>query len=108
MTGLSWVPASCTLPTEQQPLRVAEWDRLFATCLTASTRPDRTRLHLVLAGRAGVGEWARDLADREGGCCSFFTFTVSTGPEVHLDVEVDARHEQVLDALQARLEGGRP
>jgi hypothetical protein len=104
MTELSWVPTSCTLPAEQQPRRAAEWDALFAERLTASTRPGRLRLHLVLAGGEGVEEAVRDLAGRESGCCSFFTFTVTPGPDgdVHLGVEADPAHEQVLDALQAR------
>jgi hypothetical protein len=110
MTGLTWVPMSCTLPTEQQPLRVAEWDELFTERLMASSRPGRLRLHLVLAGGQGVEERARDLAARESGCCSFFTFTVTpaAGGDVRLDVEVDPAHEKVLDALQVRAEGGRP
>ncbi len=112
MTELSWVPTSCTLPTEQQPLRVAEWDELFAARLTASARPDRLRLHLVLAGGERTEETVRDLTARESGCCSFFAFTITpaTGGDVHLDVEIDPVHETVLDALQARATagGGRP
>ncbi|MER7702382.1 hypothetical protein ABTX81_05720 [Kitasatospora sp. NPDC097605] len=106
MTGLSWVPTSCTLPTEQQPLRIAEWDQLFTETLTEVTRPCQLRLHLVLAGGLGVEERVRDLASRESGCCSFFTFTVTPDhggtDDVHLDVEVDAAHERVLAALHLR------
>jgi hypothetical protein len=36
----AWVPAACTLPTLQRPLRVPEIDRLFATAL----RPSSARL----------------------------------------------------------------
>ncbi|MEU1506841.1 hypothetical protein [Kitasatospora sp. NPDC005748] len=112
MTELSWVPTSCTLPTEQQPLRVAEWDGLFTDHLTAVTRPDRLRLHLLLDAAEGTDEKVRDLADRESGCCSFFTFTVTpaTDGEVHLEVEVDPAHEKVLAALHERITatGGRP
>ncbi|WP_405895244.1 hypothetical protein [Streptomyces sp. NBC_01527] len=32
MSDLSWVPQSGTLPAEEQPLRVAEWDALFSGC----------------------------------------------------------------------------
>ncbi|MFF1868795.1 hypothetical protein [Kitasatospora herbaricolor] len=104
MTELSWVPTSCTLPTEQQPLRVAEWDELFADRLITSARTDRLRLRLVLAGGAGVEETVRDLAARESGCCSFFTFIVTPANDDHvqLDVEVDPPREMVLDALQTR------
>jgi len=39
MTDLDWVPQSCTLPTEEQPLRMAEWDGLLSERLTALSRP---------------------------------------------------------------------
>lgn len=97
----AWVPDSCTLPTTEQPLRVAEFDTLFAKRLANPARPDRLRL--VLAGGDGVEEGVRDLVARESGCCSFFTFTVIPGLErIHLDISVDGAHEAVLDALQER------
>ncbi|MGW4384759.1 hypothetical protein [Kitasatospora sp. NPDC004531] len=112
MTELSWVPTSCTLPTEQQPLRVAEWDQLFADQLAAATRPDLLRLQLVLVGGEGVEEQVQDLAGRESGCCAFFTFTVTPAADgqVHLEVAVDPAHEKVLTALHERItaDGGRP
>jgi hypothetical protein len=30
---MTWVPDACTLPTEEVPLRVAEFDALFASTL---------------------------------------------------------------------------
>ncbi|MFE0451491.1 hypothetical protein ACFW2D_09410 [Streptomyces sp. NPDC058914] len=99
----TWVPLSCTLPGTDQPLRVAEFDALFAGHLAGSSRPDRLRLRLVLTGGPGVEETVRDLVARESGCCSFFTFTIGPGPgpeRIHLDVEVDGVHEGVLDALE--------
>ena len=39
MHDVEWVPQSCTLPTEERPLRVAEWDALFAERLTACASP---------------------------------------------------------------------
>ncbi|MDG5801233.1 hypothetical protein P9869_00805 [Streptomyces ossamyceticus] len=101
----TWVPQSCTLPTTEQPLRIAEFDALFAERLAGSSRPERLRLELVLTGGERVEETVRDLVARESGCCSFFTFTftVSPGPEqIRLDIEVDGAHEAVLDALQER------
>ncbi|MEU4041152.1 hypothetical protein ACK389_10375 [Streptomyces antibioticus] len=99
----TWVPDACTLPTAELPLRVAEFDTLFTERLTEVDRPDRLRLRLVLAGGDGVEETVRDLIARESGCCSFFTFAISPGPEqIHLDVSVDGAHEAVLDALQER------
>ncbi|MGW7438558.1 hypothetical protein [Streptomyces sp. NPDC054849] len=95
-----WVPASCTLPTTEQPLRVAEFDSLFAERLAGSSRPDRLRLEMLLTGGPGVEDRVRDLVARESECCSFFTFTITPGPEqVRLEVEVDSAHEAVLDAL---------
>ncbi|WP_329142498.1 hypothetical protein OIU91_02480 [Streptomyces sp. NBC_01456] len=41
MSDLSWVPQSCTLPTEEQPLRVAEWDALFTGRLQELSRPQQ-------------------------------------------------------------------
>ncbi|MFH9752238.1 hypothetical protein [Streptomyces griseus] len=106
MTEPAWVPPSCTLPTEEQPLRVAEWDALFAERLTTLSRPSALRLRLDLAGGPGVAERVRELASRESACCSFFTFTVSAASSgedrVHLDVSVDEGHASVLEALAAR------
>ncbi|WKX22430.1 hypothetical protein [Streptomyces sp. HUAS CX7] len=99
----TWVPRSCTLPTAEQPLRVAEFDALFTERLTATSRPDRARLELVLTGGEGVEKTVRELVARESSCCSFFTFTIHPGREqIRLDVAVDGGHEAVLDALQER------
>ncbi|MER7576755.1 hypothetical protein [Streptomyces sp. NPDC126514] len=99
----AWVPQSCTLPTAEQPLRVAQFDALFAERLTGISRPDRLRLQMRLTGGQGAEETVRDLVARESGCCSFFTFTVHPGPEqILVDIAVDGTHEGVLDALQKR------
>ncbi|MBB5926598.1 hypothetical protein [Streptomyces echinatus] len=106
-SDLAWVPQSCTLPTEQRPLRVAEWDELFTERLTALSRPEPLRLHLDLAGGPGVEERVRDLAEREGCCCSFFTFTVTSAEDlIGLDIAVDQRHAAVLEALAVRTVAG--
>ncbi|MGW3327808.1 hypothetical protein [Streptomyces virginiae] len=103
MNDLAWVPRSCTLPTEERPLRITEWDALFSERLTVLTRPRPLRLRLDLAGGPGVEERVRDLVERESGCCSFFTFTLTPGEDlILLDIEVDQAHEAVLDALAAR------
>jgi hypothetical protein len=103
MSDLAWVPQSCTLPTEERPLRVAEWDALFAERLTTVTRPQPLALRLELKDGPGVGDQVRDLADREGGCCSFLTFAVAVGEGgIVMDISVDAAHEPVLGALAAR------
>jgi hypothetical protein len=103
MSDLAWVPQSCTLPAEERPLRVAEWDALFAERLTSLSRPQPLHLRLDLAGGPGVEEHLRDLVERESGCCSFFTFTATPGQDlIRLDISVDQAHEPVLDALDAR------
>lgn len=103
MSDLAWVPQSCTLPTEERPLRVAEWDALLSQRLTFSSRPEPLRLRLGLAGGPGVEKRVRELVPRESGCCSFFTFTTTPGEDlIGLDIVVDTEHEAVLDALAAR------
>jgi hypothetical protein len=43
-----WVPAACTLPTIEQPLRRAEFDDLFAQDVVSATQesPRQVRLEL--------------------------------------------------------------
>lgn len=113
MSDLAWVPQSCTLPTAEQPLRVAAWDALFAERAASVTRPRPLRLRLGLTGGPGVEEQVRELAELEGGCCSFFTFAVSgegagDGQRLWLDIAVDQAHEAVLDALAARIAAAAP
>ncbi|MEU7677152.1 hypothetical protein AB0C42_20355 [Micromonospora taraxaci] len=101
----AWVPEACTLPSVQRPLRLAEFDDLFATALLAQQRlsPTALRWRLDLA----VEATARDLADRESACCSFFTFTITGDTEaLRLDVQVPAAHVDVLDALAQRAAAG--
>ncbi|MBU2665495.1 hypothetical protein KOI35_18465 [Actinoplanes bogorensis] len=98
---LAWVPETCTLPTVDRPLRLAEFDDLFATALRSQQRlsPTALRWHLDPAAEAT----AQDLTDRESACCSFFTFTFTArGAVVQVDVEVPPTHVDVLDALATR------
>ncbi|MEU9213472.1 hypothetical protein AB0D27_37615 [Streptomyces sp. NPDC048415] len=91
---------------EERPLRVAEWDALFAKWLIGVAQPQPLTLGLGLGlglgledGPGGTDQ-ARDLAEREGGCCSFFTFAVAPGENgIRLGISVDHVHEPVLDAL---------
>ena len=103
---LGWVPAACTLPTAERPLRVSEFDALFTAALRDVTVLGPRSLRLTLTGGAGVAAVARDLAARETACCSFFVFTVSElhgdGDGVVMTVEVDAAHTDVLAALADR------
>lgn len=98
---LDWVPSSCTLPTAERPLRVAEFDDVFR----ASTFVDRSvpeRMRLVMADAVRLEE-VQDLARREASCCSFLVFDVAAVDEgVSLDVRVPAAH---IDALERRARG---
>lgn len=106
---LSWVPAeACTLPTEDQPLRLAEFDELFTSSLRSVERGGNTWLRLRLEGAAE--ERARNLTARETDCCDFFHFDVRHGgDEVLIDVRVPSGRASVLDGLerQARTAGTR-
>jgi hypothetical protein len=109
---MSWVaPDSCTLPTVEQPLRVAEFDALFAA-VRAVEQVEAIRLRLALDGGPEVEKTARDLAGRETSCCSFFTFSFTRtddgGP--HMEISVPDAHTDVLSALgdRARAVSGTP
>jgi hypothetical protein len=110
-----WVPVdACALPTAAQPLRVAEFDDLFAATLRAVERPPlaTTRARLLLAGDRGLRDRVQRLADAETACCSFFTFTltplIDDGQRtLALDVEVPPAHADVLTALVDRAERAR-
>jgi hypothetical protein len=96
----SWAPESCTLPQPDRPMRVAEFDDLFAIALR-SDRLAPTRLEIVLPDTAE--STARDLADRETQCCSFFAFDFEPlGDNVVMRIGVSPSRTEVLDSLEAR------
>lgn len=100
--GANQIPVSCSLPTNEQPLRIAEFDRLFAESVLRFRRTDATKLDLVLSAEAEGA--ARDLATRETACCSFFGFQfASAGPRVVMSITVPESHTDVLDALTERV-----
>jgi hypothetical protein len=100
-----WVPEACTLPTAEQPLRVAEFDALFSAALRDSNRPAPTMLRLLLDRPAEAA--ARDLAARETACCSFFTFAFDERDgQLVMTVTVPAAHIDVLDGLARRATAG--
>jgi hypothetical protein len=101
------VPDACTLPTAEQPLRLAEFDDLFATAVRRIDPVSTTHARLHLTGPAGLTDRVRDLAARETACCSFFTFTTTPqqatdGEAAVLDIEVPAAHADVLASLTQR------
>ena len=97
-----WVPHSCTLPTADQPVRVREFDELFARALHGIEQPNPTLLRLTLD--ASEQSTAADLTARETGCCSFFGFTFGepSDGQVDLEVTVPDAHADVLAALASR------
>lgn len=98
----SWVPSACTLPSAEQPLRVAEFDELFATSVRTIERPGADRMVLVIEPASEAT--ARDLAARETGCCSCFDFAFASAADgdVRLSVSVPAGRADILDALARR------
>jgi hypothetical protein len=97
-----WVPDACSLPTVEQPLRVVEFDELFATALRGIARTAPTTVEFQLDASAEAP--ARALAGRESACCSFFTFTFSTDPtgQLVMGVTVPAAQVAVLEGLVSR------
>lgn len=101
------VPAACTLPTAERPLRLAEFEELFATAVRGVETVGAGQVRIRLTGPVGLEAWVRDLAMRETNCCSFFTFTVSAEPttdgeRVTVDVRVPAPYADVLQSLAER------
>ncbi|GAB3844409.1 hypothetical protein ACFPIJ_51695 [Dactylosporangium cerinum] len=101
------VPAACTLPTADQPVRLAEFDHLFTTAVRHVETISPTHAQLRLSGPAGLEATVQDLTARETACCSFFAFTVTPEPvdegeALTLDVRVPAEHADVLASLTGR------
>ena len=102
--NLAWAEVeACTLPSVDRPLRVADFDALFAAHLVRAERTAPTGARLVMAGGAGVADRVQRLADAESSCCSFFDFTVTDdGGEVVLAVTVPSTYADVLAGLVSR------
>ncbi len=93
---------ACTLPTRERPLRLAEFDELFADSVRSVTwAADRVVMHLE--GDPQLPGRVRSLVDRETACCSFFTFAVEdSGSDLVLDVTVPPERRELLRALADR------
>jgi hypothetical protein len=97
---LGWAPDACTLPTTEQPLRLAEFDALFARHVTDVRRESGTRLALALTGGPQAAATAAGLAARETGCCAFFAFDLHIADgALTLTVSASEQHTDVLAAL---------
>ena len=93
---------ACTLPTAERPVRLAEFDALFAKAVRAVERRG-TDVRMHLGGDPGLVDQVRDLTARETSCCSFFTFTIDGSDEkLSLDISVPPARQEILDALAAR------
>lgn len=100
-----WIPAACTLPTVDQPLRRAEFDDLFARDVVGINRRSAHGVGFELRPEPEVAARAAGLAAKETGCCSFFTFdlTIADG-KVEMVVSTGPEHDAVLEALVVRAE----
>ena len=106
--AMTWVPEACALPTADQPLRVAEFDALFATAVRPAERVGPTGLRIHLPAGEETESTVRELVARETMCCSFFSFDVRHVPgETELDVRVPESQAAVLDAMGRRAEAAR-
>ena len=98
-----WVPASCTLPTVDQPLRRREFDELFAEDVVSVRQTSPLEVRFDLRAEPEVAARAAGLAARETNCCSFFRFDLTmTDGQVVMMVATEPPHEAVLAALTAR------
>jgi hypothetical protein len=96
-----WLPAACTLPTAERPVRLAEFDEFFRTAVRRATRTRTTTLDLVISSERAAA--ARDLAEREASCCAFFRFDFEpTADGLVMRIGVPQDHTDVLDAVHAR------
>jgi hypothetical protein len=114
-----WVRVeACTLPTLEQPMRIAEFDELFVASLRDIQEPgwSDVKVRLVLGGDEVLPERVQRLVDAETSCCSFFTFTLTplelgdssvTETMVALDIDVPAARADVLAAFVSRARGAQ-
>lgn len=95
---------ACTLPTADRPVRLAEFDELFAQHVrTVERHGDALRLRM--SGGPGLRERVVDLTERESGCCSFFTFLIDgTDDRLVLDIQVPSERRGMLDSVADRAE----
>lgn len=98
-----WVPIACTLPNADQPLRCAEFDDFFAEDVISVNQESPLQVRFELRPESEVAARAANLAAKESGCCSFFTFDLTIGKgTVSMAVSAEPGHEAVLAALGAR------
>lgn len=88
------------MPTAERPVREREFGELFGAAVRRAERPAPDRLRLELEATPAIAGKAAQLAVREGECCSFFTFTLTSDQAgLWLDVAVPEGRAEILDAL---------
>jgi hypothetical protein len=98
-----WIPASCSLPTVDQPWRRREFDEFFAEDVVSVRRTSPLEVHFGLRAAPEVAGRAANLASQETACCSFFRFDPTmTASQVGMAVTTEPLHAAVLAALTAR------
>ena len=101
MTSCRIDDPSCTLPSVERPLRIAEFEHLLSKA-TATAAVDATTATFSFAPEALTAAAAAELASREVECCSFFSFRLDIGAErLELTVQAPRGHEPLVAALQA-------
>jgi hypothetical protein len=99
----------CTLPSDDQLARAAEFDQLFAELAVRTERPAPTRLLVELRRDAAAARRAAELAFAETACCSFFTFKLTAAKDrLVLEIAVPDAHLPALTALADRAGGQVP
>lgn len=95
------IPIACTLTVDQAVDRGGEWQAFLADRVTDVERTaGAARLRLTGGDESLLA--AADLAEREKGCCAFFTFSIELdGGARWLRVEAPAEAEPILDQLFA-------
>lgn len=102
----SWAPDACTLPSAEQPLRVADFDALFRAGALRVDRAAGQELTVTLRPDPLVAAKAAELAVRETACCSFFRFDLAVADgAVTLRITAGSEHAATLDALADRARG---
>ena len=91
---------ACTLPGDDVPGRIRDWERLLAHATRRTAVDGGLRLELDAA--TPVGELAR-LLEAERSCCRFFAFTLTFDERgVALEVRAPQAAQRVVDELFGR------
>jgi len=91
------VPIACTLDVSELPGRLTEWRHLADHVVD---RADIDQGIRVRFDRSVSAADVADLAAREQGCCSFFTFTIHIAADgTTLDVTAPADARELVRAL---------